>query len=68
MPCVIAEGQITVGDSPSFTTTLNVHVPVLFDGSVAVHVTSVVPVGNAKPDAGEHSTVALQLSDPVGVT
>ena len=65
---VIADGQFTVGASPSFTITLNVQVPVFSAASVAVHVTSVVPVVKVDPLAGEQTTVGVpQLSEPAGV-
>lgn len=40
----------------SFTVTVNVHIAVLFEASVAVQVTVVTPFGNVKPDAGTHTT------------
>jgi hypothetical protein len=49
------------------TVTGNVHVAVLFDASVAVHVTVVVPTGNVTPDGGLHVTVSPeQLSVAAG--
>src|SRR6186997_1866272 len=39
------------------TVTLNEHSPLRFRESVAVHFTSVVPIGNISPDEGEHSTL-----------
>ena len=61
-------GHVTVGISESKTVTANVHVPVLLAASVAVHVTVVVPTGNAEPDAGTHATVVPgQLSKAGGV-
>jgi hypothetical protein len=49
------------------TDTMKVQVCVLPDGSAAVQVTVVVPIGNAVPDAGMQVTVTLQLSVDVGV-
>jgi hypothetical protein len=52
----------------SFTVTVNVHIAVLPDVSVAVLVTVVTPFGNAEPDAGELTTVTPgQLSVAVTV-
>ena len=66
--CVIVDGQLTVGASPSLTITLKLHVPVLLEASVAVQVTGVVPIEKAKPLTGEHTTEGVpQLSDPVAV-
>ena len=46
---------------------MNVHVEVLPDASVAVHVTVVVPFGKNEPDAGLHIVVTPgQLSLAVG--
>jgi hypothetical protein len=51
----------------SCTVTVNEHELVLFDASVAVHVTVVAPIGNSDPVTGEHTTVVPgQLSDVVG--
>lgn len=50
------------------TDTVKVHVAVLLDVSVAVHVTVVVPIANVDPDAGAQFAVAPgQLSVGVGV-
>ena len=50
------------------TVILNVQVPWLFDVSVAVHVTVVIPTGKHVPDAGAHTTDCIaQLSLPAGV-
>jgi hypothetical protein len=50
------------------TFTPNVHVVMLFDASVAVHVTVVVPTGNCDPAGGLHTTVGVpQLSVATGV-
>jgi hypothetical protein len=50
------------------TVILNVHWPVLFDVSVTVQVTVVMPTGKHIPDAGAHTTdCTAQLSLPDGV-
>jgi hypothetical protein len=50
------------------TVTVKVHWAVLFDASVAVQVTVVVPSGKQVPDDGEQEAVAPgQLSVGVGV-
>jgi hypothetical protein len=41
----------------SFTTTLKLQVAELFDASVAVQDTAVVPIGKTEPDAGVQLTV-----------
>jgi hypothetical protein len=52
----------------AITCTVNVQDAVLFDASVAVQVTVVVPVGKQVPDAGSQETVAPgQLSLAIGV-
>jgi hypothetical protein len=52
-----------------YTATAKLQVAVLFDPSVAVHVTVVVPTGNMAPDGGLQITVTVeQLSVAVGVT
>jgi hypothetical protein len=49
------------------TDTGNEHTAVLFDASVAVHVTVVVPTGNVPPDGGLHATITPgQLSVAAG--
>jgi hypothetical protein len=65
----IALGQPAMaGASASTTVTVNEHVAVFPEVSVAVQVTVVVPFGNADPDAGEQTTEARpQLSLPVGM-
>lgn len=61
-------GQLIVGFSLSFTVTVNVQLSVLFEVSVAVHVTVVVPFANVEPDAGLQLTDApAQLSVADGV-
>ena len=42
---------------PLVTVTLNVQATVLFEESVAVHVTEVVPSAKTEPDGGEQDTV-----------
>ena len=66
---MIGAGHVATGACVSLTVTVNEHVLVLFEASVAVHVTVVVPTGNVAPDAGTHTTVTGtgQLSAPVGV-
>ena len=60
-------GHVTVGACVSLTVTVNEHELVLFEGSVAVHVTVVAPIGNSEPVTGEHTTVVPgQLSVVVG--
>jgi len=50
------------------TVTVNVHCAVLFDWSVAVRVTTVVPTGNVLPETGLATTVAVpQASVAVGM-
>ena len=51
----------------SKTVTVNEHVAVLPEASVAVQVTTVVPVGKQEPDGGLQTTVTPgQLSEAVG--
>jgi len=65
---VIGAGQLTDGDWLSVTVTVNVHVAVLPEASVAVAVTTVVPSANVLPDTGLKETVApVQLSVAVAV-
>lgn len=50
------------------TVTENEHDAVLFDVSVAVHVTDVVPTGNVDPDAGTQRTLTAEHeSEAVGL-
>jgi hypothetical protein len=49
---VILAGQLIVGFCSSLTVTVNEQLAVLFEASVAVHVTVVVPFGKTDPDAG----------------
>ncbi len=62
-------GHVTVGACVSWIVTVNEHVPVFAEASVAVHVTVVTPTGNADPEAGRQLTVTTpgQLSVPAGV-
>ena len=53
----MSAGQVICGLSVSFTTTLNEHVAVRPAASLAVAVTSVVPTGNAVPEAWLVATV-----------
>ena len=65
---IISEGQVTTGSSSSFTVTLKVHTSVLPAASVAVTVTSVVPIGNTLPEAGTLEDVTPgQLSVAVAI-
>jgi len=65
---VMFAGQVIDGACVSFTVTVNVHVAVLLDVSVAVHVTVVTPFVNTVPLAGTQLAVAPgQLSVGVGV-
>ena len=68
LPVVMFAGHVTVGACVSWIVTVNEHVPVFADASVAVHVTVVTPTGKDDPDNGAHTTVAPgQLSEAVGV-
>ena len=57
-------GHVIVGACVSLTVTVTLHMAVLFDESVAVQVTVVVPLLKVDPDAGEQATVGagVQLS------
>src|SRR5690606_40468099 len=59
-------GHVIVGSSVSTTVTFCEHVAVLFEASVTVHVTTVVPTGN---DAGASFAYvkSIQLSATTGV-
>jgi hypothetical protein len=48
------------GASVSATVTVKPQLVVLFDASLAVQLTVVVPFGNAVPDAGTQTTVAVE--------
>ena len=64
---MIGAGHVATGACVSLTVTVNEHELVLFDASVAVHVTVVVPIANCVPEAGTHVTVVPgQLSEVVG--
>src|SRR6266404_21642 len=54
-------GQVTEGASVSLTVTLKLQPLVLPLGAVAVQVTLVVPLGKAKPLAGEQTIAAGQV-------
>jgi hypothetical protein len=59
--------QVIDGGWRSLTVMVKVHDPVLFDASVAAHVTVVVPFAKLLPDTGVQETVAPgQLSFAVG--
>ena len=53
----MGDGQVIEGSCVSFTVTINEHEAVLFDASVAVQFTVVLPFGNVLPDAGVHVVV-----------
>ena len=63
-----AEHPISTGGCVSFTVTVKLHILMLFDESLTMHVTDVVPFGKVLPDAGEHEAAptAGQLSLTVG--
>ena len=63
--CVTSPGQVTV-QLPLLTVTVKLQVFVLFEESVAVQVTVVVPTKNLKPEGGSQTTVA-QLPVAPGV-
>lgn len=54
---VLFAGQVMVGGCASLTVTVNWQLALLFDASVAVQVTVVVPFGNVEPVGGTQSTV-----------
>ena|SRR5712671_5741379 len=59
---VIMHGTVEIN-----TATVNVHELLVPCASVAVHVTTFVPIGNVDPDGGEHDAPApLQLSETIG--
>ena len=61
-------GQVIDGGCVSLTVTVKVQKPVLFELSVAVQVTVVVPFGKVEPEAGTQLTVTPeQLSVAGGV-
>ena len=57
---LVSAGQIITGGVVSITVTVNEQVDVLFELSVAVNVTKVVPTGNEDPDEGPAVWVALK--------
>jgi hypothetical protein len=60
-------GHVIIGGSVSLTVTVNEHVAVFPDASVAVQVTVVVPSWKVEPEAGTHIAVTPgQLSEMVG--
>jgi hypothetical protein len=60
-------GHVVTGGCVSLTVTVNEQLDELPDGSVAVHVTVVVPTANVDPLAGTHTVVTgAQLSVTVG--
>jgi hypothetical protein len=60
-------GQAMVGGCVSLTVTVNEHVPVPPEPSVAVQVTVVAPTGKTEPEAGVQMMVTPgQLSPTVG--
>src|SRR5262245_30306464 len=64
----IFAGHVIDGGCVSFTVTLNEHVAVLPEESVAVHVTVLAPFGKTDPDGGLHTTdETRQLSEAVAV-
>jgi hypothetical protein len=66
--CMMFIGHMMVGFCVSLTVTVNMHIAIFIEASVAVHVTVVVPTLNIEPDVGLHITVAPgQLSIAVGV-
>ena len=64
---VMFAGHVIAGSCVSCTVTVNEHVDVLFDASVAVQLTVVAPTGKVEPETGEQLTVVPgQLSEVVG--
>ena len=64
---MIGAGHEATGACVSLTVTVNEQLLVLFEASVAVHVTVEAPIAKSDPDSGEHTTVVPgQLSDVVG--
>jgi hypothetical protein len=60
-------GQLIEGGCVSFTVIVKLQDAVLPEGSDAVHVTIVVPIGKNEPDAGEQTTEeTISLSVAVG--
>jgi hypothetical protein len=68
VPLMMFAGQVIAGFCVSLTVTVNVQLRALFEVSVAVQLTVVVPLANGDPDGGEQLTLALpQLSVAAGV-
>ena len=57
---LMLEGQVMTGGSVSLTVTVNEHEDVLFDTSLAVQVTVVVPFWKTDPDGGVHAVVTVE--------
>jgi hypothetical protein len=55
----VGGGHVIAEHGGTCTSMLNVHWDVLFEPSVAVQVTCVVPALNVEPEAGTHTTFAL---------
>ena len=49
-------GHVIAGACVSFTVTVNEHIAVLLEASVAVQLTVVTPFWNVDPEAGVHTT------------
>ena len=67
----MSAGQVITGASVSLTVTINVQVSALPTGSIAIHVTVVVPTENAEPEAGLQAIEApaqLSVTVPEKVT
>jgi hypothetical protein len=64
---VIGAGQVIDGAWVSLTVTVNEHIAVLFEASVAVHVTVVTPFWKVDPDAGTQTTEQPPGGVPCGV-
>ena len=58
----MSSGTVSVGGIVSCTVTVNDSVAVLPAASVAVHSTSVLPIGNSEPEGGSHKIV---ISPPI---
>ena len=65
---VTGAGQVIVGGCVSLTLMVKVQLAMLFEVSVTVQETVVVPTGKNEPDAGEHCGAPTfgQLSETVG--
>src|SRR5688572_1843816 len=64
----IFAGTVTIGAVVSATTTSNVPVAWLPDESVAVHVTGVLPIGNAVPEGLSQTTLNAPSASSIAVT